>query len=116
MDYRTTGGRAPRVNDKGIVHCDYFSKNILLVAGGLCVIDWETFGWGDPMWDLGFLIGADRDLTDEEVEAVIAEYGSRAAIDRHRLMWHKRRWSNFWKARQDKSSEETCADHAVQRA
>lgn len=68
------------------------------------------------MWDLGFLIGADRDLTDEEVEAVIAEYGSRAAIDRHRLMWHKRRWSNFWKARQDKSSEETCADHAVQRA
>ena len=116
LEYRTTGGRAPRGRDKRLVHGDYFSKNILLVAGDLCVIDWETFGWGDPMWDLGFLIGADHDLTDEEVEAVIAEYGSRAAIDRHRLMWHKRRWSDFWKARQDKSSEETCADHAVQRA
>ena len=116
MEYRTTGGRAPRGKDKGLVHGDYFSKNILPLAGGLCIIDWETFGWGDPMWDLGFLIGADRDLTDEEVGAVIAEYGSSAAVDRHRLMWHKRRWSDFWKAREHQSSNKVGAGRALQGA
>ena len=116
MECRTTGGRAPRGRDKRLVHGDYFSKNILPLAGGLCIIDWETFGRGDPMWDLGFLIGADRDLTDGEVEAVIAEYGSRAAIDRHRLMWHKRRWSDFWKAREHQSSNKIGAGRALQGA
>jgi hypothetical protein len=103
-EYRTTRGHAPRTSDKRLVHGDYFSKNILLGAGGLCIIDWETFGWGDPMWDLGFLIGADRNLTEEEIEAVITEYGSSAPLDRSRLMWHKRRWSEFWKEREQKPS------------
>ena len=116
LEYRTTGGRAPRGRDKRLVHGDYFSKNILLVAGDLCVIDWETFGWGDPMWDLGFLIGADRNLTDEEVELVIAEYGSSATIDRHGLMWHKHRWSDFWKEREHQSFNKTGAGAASPRA
>ncbi len=98
---------------KRLVHGDYFSKNILPVAGGLCIIDWETFGWGDPMWDLGFLVGADQNLTDEEVEAVIAEYGSSATIDGHGLMWHKHRWSDFWKEREHQSSVKTDAGAAL---
>jgi aminoglycoside phosphotransferase (APT) family kinase protein len=56
---RTTGGDAPTSKRKTLVHGDYFSANILSVRDGLKIIDWETFGWGDPMWDLGFLIGAD---------------------------------------------------------
>ena len=97
---RTTGGQAPAPDVKALVHGDYFSVNILPVAGGLRIIDWETFGWGDPMWDVGFLIGADRGLPDDEVEAVIAAYGSGAAVDRQRLMWHKRRWSDYWRQRE----------------
>ena len=99
-EYRTTGGQAPPPEIKTLVHGDYFSANILPVAGGLRIIDWETFGWGDPMWDLGFLIGADRGLPDDEVEAVIAAYGSGAALDRQRLVWHRRRWSDFWRQRE----------------
>ena len=99
LERRTTGGRGPTGKCKRLVHGDYFSKNILPTARGLRIVDWETFGWGSPMWDLAFLIGADRDLTDEEAEAVIAEYESTATIDRHELMWHKQRWSDFWKER-----------------
>ena len=112
-EYRTTGGRAPTGQDKRLVHGDYFSKNILPTVGGLCIIDWDTFGWGDPMWDLGFLVGADPNLTDEEVEAVIAEYGSSAAVDRERLMWHRRSWADFWKERESKSSGKTGAGPAL---
>lgn len=113
LECRTTGGQAPRGKDQRLVHGDYFSKNILPTVGGLCIIDWETFGWGDPMWDLGFLVGADPNLTDEEVGTVIAEYGSSAAVDRERLMWHRRSWSDFWKERESKSSGKTGTDHAL---
>ena len=61
---RTTGGGGPKAPVRTLVHGDYFSANILPVEDGLCVIDWETFGRGDPMWDLGFLLGADPGLPD----------------------------------------------------
>ena len=96
---RTTGGLGPKAPVRTLVHGDYFSANLLPVEDGLCVIDWETFGWGDPMWDLGFLIGADPGLPDGEVEAVIAQYGSSAPVDRGRLMWHRRRWADYWRER-----------------
>ena len=110
-EHRTTGGRAPRGKRITLVHGDYFSRNILPVAGGLCIVDWETFARGDPMWDLGFLIGADRDLTDDEVEAVIAEYASSATVDRERLMWHKQEWAAFWRARERRSVDSSNAGH-----
>ena len=83
--------------NSGAIH--YFSANILPVADGLRVIDWETFGWGDPMWDLGFLVGADRDLPEVDIKAVIAEYEMSAPVDLENLMWHRRRWSESWKQR-----------------
>lgn len=63
------------------------------------------------MWDLAFLIGADRDLADDEVEAVIAEYASGATVDRERLMWHKQEWSAFWRARERRSVDNGDACH-----
>lgn len=48
------------------------------------------------MWVLGFLTGADRDLQEEEIEAVLAEYERHAAVDRDCLWWHQRRWADFW--------------------
>jgi Ser/Thr protein kinase RdoA (MazF antagonist) len=104
-EYRTTGGQGPAQTTRTLVHGDYFSANILPTQAGLCVIDWETFGWGDPMWDLGFLIGADRDLPFDEVDAVIREYESVAPVDRERLMWHKRQWADYWQQRDRQSSD-----------
>ena len=96
-EYRTTGGYAPHPKVRTLVHGDYFSANILPTTDGLRIIDWETFGWGDPMWDLGFLIGADRGLPEIEVEAVIAAYEAYAPVDRAQLRWHQHRWAKFWK-------------------
>ncbi len=98
-EYRTTGGQAPSGATSTLVHGDYFSSNILPVAEGLFVIDWETFGRGDPMWDLGFLIGADRGLMGGAVAAVVAAYESGAPVDRERLTWHQQRWSEYWMRR-----------------
>ena len=75
---RTTGGQAPQPRANTLVHGDYFSANILPVPGGVRIINWETFGWGDPMWDLGFLVGADRTLPDAEIEATINAYAKYA--------------------------------------
>lgn len=49
------------------------------------------------MWDLGFLIGADRNLPHDEVDSVIESYATHAHIDMPNLMWHKQRWDAFWK-------------------
>jgi hypothetical protein len=93
---RTSGGLAPASSRLTLVHGDFFSANLLPTGAGLCVIDWETFAWGDPMWDLGFLIGADRDLAPEEVEATVAGYAALAPVDRPQLQWHARRWAAYW--------------------
>jgi hypothetical protein len=103
-EYRTTGGNGPTGANRTLVHGDYFSRNILRVSGGLCVIDWETLGWGSPMWDLGFLIGADPGLADEEIETVVAEYQSHAAVNLPELTWHRERWADFWRERECRSS------------
>jgi hypothetical protein len=105
-EHRTTSGEGPGATVLALVHGDYFSANILPTADGLFIIDWETFGWGDPMWDLGFLIGADPGLENDEVEAVIAQYGAGATVERQRLMWHKRRWDEFWQQRHRRASHQ----------
>ena len=97
---RTTSGRSSKPQTQTLVHGDYFSANILPTADGLCIIDWETFGWGDSMWDLGFLIGADRGLPGADVEAVIAQYEKHAPVNRDRLMWHQQSWFDFWRKRE----------------
>ncbi len=96
---RTTRGQAPAPRYRTLVHGDYFSANLLPRPEGICVLDWETFGWGDPMWDLGFLIGADRGLPTGEVAATIEAYSSSAPLDRHQLDWHIRRWEQSWNER-----------------
>ncbi|WP_420642466.1 phosphotransferase [Candidatus Leptofilum sp.] len=98
-EYRTTAGEAPIPERKTLVHGDYFSANILPVADGLKILDWETFGWGDPMWDLGFLIGADRNVPTLEIEATIREYQKYAPVNRQRLQWHQEKWLKFWALR-----------------
>ena len=89
-----TGEPAPR--RQTLVHGDYFSANLLLGPDGLRVIDWEMAALGDPMWDLAFLIGADKNLPQEEVNAVVQEYHKFSPVEPENLTWHKRSWDVYW--------------------
>lgn len=104
-EYRITEGKAPRSEFKRMVHGDYFSVNILPTTNGLRIIDWETFGRGDPMWDLGFLIGADRGLPEDEIEAVITEYEKAMPVNREILGWHRQWWAEYWEKRNKLSNK-----------
>jgi 5-methylthioribose kinase len=39
-----------------LVHGDWSPKNLLVDGGGLWVIDWEVVHYGDPSFDVGFLL------------------------------------------------------------
>jgi aminoglycoside phosphotransferase (APT) family kinase protein len=42
--------------EKTLVHGDYSPKNILVHPGGLWVLDHEVAHWGDPAFDLAFML------------------------------------------------------------
>lgn len=92
-------GQEPRSAMTTLVHGDYFSANLLLARGELYVIDWDLLALGDPTWDLGFLVGADRDLEQREVDAAVAAYSQLRPVDAPTLAWQQRCWRLFWKLR-----------------
>ena len=89
----------PNERRESLVHGDYFSSNILAAGSDVMIIDWETFALGDPMWDLGFLVGADRGLSEREVETTIEAYCRVRAIEKERLGWYRRSWEMSWAIR-----------------
>ena len=82
-----------------LVHGDYFSVNLFPTAAGLYVIDWDLLALGDPMWDLGFLVGADAGLGEKEIGDVIKAYRHTRPIDEEVLRWHRECWTAFWEMR-----------------
>lgn len=60
--YETTAARHPDLpiradfSAETLVHGDYSPKNILVHAGGLWVLDHEVAHWGDPVFDLAFML------------------------------------------------------------
>lgn len=86
----------PKSSKRTLVHGDYFSKNIIPTKGGIYIVDWDLLAMGDPMWDLGFLVGADPDIEDEEVNAIMAAYSCICEIDQNVLSWHRKCWNIFW--------------------
>jgi 5-methylthioribose kinase len=85
---------------KTLVHGDFFSLNILFTEDKLYIIDWDLLASGDPMWDLGFLVGAEKNLGQEEVEDIIEEYGKYREVDDAVLAWHIRCWKTYFKLRE----------------
>jgi aminoglycoside phosphotransferase (APT) family kinase protein len=85
----------PRVAPEELrpVHGDYFRANLVPVAGGVAIIDWDLLGFGDPAWDLGFLVAAERGHTHSEV---LDAYGPIDAATRARVDWHVACWRRFW--------------------
>ena len=75
-----------------LVHGDFFSVNLIPTVDGLFVIDWDLLALGDPMWDLGFLVGADAGVTDKETEEVISAYQRTRPIDEDVLGWQMSCW------------------------
>jgi aminoglycoside phosphotransferase (APT) family kinase protein len=84
---------------RSLVHGDYFSANLICREEGVCIIDWDLLAAGDPMWDLGFLIGADEDVPPHEVQAVIATYRQDCPVDMATLTWLKQCWDVCWELR-----------------
>ena len=89
----------PPAREQTLQHGDYFSVNIIATEKGVCVLDWDLLALGDPMWDLGFLLEADRNVGGGEAEAVIEAYGSIRAFDQARLRWQRECWRAYWAAR-----------------
>jgi aminoglycoside phosphotransferase (APT) family kinase protein len=60
--YETVKRRYPELpiptdfSSETLVHGDYSPKNILVHAGGLWVLDHEVAHWGDPAFDLAFML------------------------------------------------------------
>lgn len=81
-----------------LVHGDFFSVNLLAAGEAILVADWDLASPGDPMWDLAFLLGADRDLEPDVVETVVDAYG-RDGIRGESLSWHQECWALFWTLR-----------------
>jgi aminoglycoside phosphotransferase (APT) family kinase protein len=82
-----------------LVHGDYFSANLLATANGLVIADWETLALGDPMADLGWLVGADRGLDELQVGSVVKAYANSSPVDESRLCWWRSCWAAFWELR-----------------
>ena len=90
----------PGAEEMSLVHGDYFSANLLAASRGVCIVDWDLLSLGDPMWDLGFLVSADRDVREEEAEAAIAAYRATRPVAADRLRWNRSCWEAFWRLRE----------------
>jgi len=86
----------PRLRETALQHGDYFSVNLGATGGGLRVLDWDLMAMGDPMWDLGFLLEADRGVSAAESKEVIAAYAAIRDVNRERLEWQRACWRAFW--------------------
>jgi 5-methylthioribose kinase len=84
---------------KTLVHGDFFSMNILPVEDRIYIIDWDLLALGDPMWDLGFLVGTEKYIEQTQADAVIKEYGKYREIDDKVLTWHIKCWKTYFKLR-----------------
>lgn len=60
--YETVKRRYPELpiradfTQETLVHGDYSPKNVLVHAGGLWILDHEVAHWGDPVFDLAFML------------------------------------------------------------
>ena len=93
-----TAGEPP-LAEETLQHGDYFSANIAATGKGICVLDWDLLALGDPMWDLGFLLEADRGVDVEEASGAIRAYRAVRAFDKGRLRWQRACWRAYWRGR-----------------
>ncbi len=90
----------PPLKEVTLQHGDYFSVNLAATQDGVRVLDWDLLALGDPMWDLGHLLSADRGVSEEGAAAVIAAYQESRPTDDKRLAWQRRCWEAFWRLRE----------------
>jgi len=87
--------REPSPEQAVAIHGDYHQRNLASSGGDVVVLDWDLLGWGDPMWDLAYLVAAAR-ATDADKHRAFAGYGRLTPAERARLTWHLSSWSAFW--------------------
>jgi aminoglycoside phosphotransferase (APT) family kinase protein len=88
-------GSEPASSMTTLVHGDYFSVNLIPTTGELCVIDWDLLAVGDPMWDLGMLVGVDSGIGEKEIEEMTQVYRRTRRIDENVLHWQITCWRSL---------------------
>lgn len=89
----------PPLREITLQHGDYFSVNLAATREGVRVLDWDLVALGDPMWDLGFLLSADKGVCEVEATAVVGAYREVRPVDEKRLTWQRRCWKAYWDLR-----------------
>jgi aminoglycoside phosphotransferase (APT) family kinase protein len=97
----------PEAGTVTLQHGDYFSVNLLPDATGITIVDWDLLARGDPMWDLGHLLGADPDDDPNDGAIVDAYRDADGPFDREMLRWRLRCWQAFWGLRRVLEPSET---------
>lgn len=54
--FLTDLAREALTHKESIVHGDFSPKNFLIYQGRLCLLDHEVIHWGDPAFDIGFIL------------------------------------------------------------
>jgi aminoglycoside phosphotransferase (APT) family kinase protein len=84
-----------------LVHHDYRIDNMLFGPDRVVVIDWQTVGWGSPMFDLAYVMATSLEPTTrarverEVVRTHVAELGSRGLELDEEQMWQAYREASF---------------------
>ena len=82
----------PLSSMRTLTHGDYFLENLIPTLNGLCIINWDILALGDPMFDLGMLIGSDERISKKGINSIIREYRRTRSIDEEVLSWHINCW------------------------
>ena len=92
----------PPLRETTLQHGDYFPVNFAARGSAVRILDWDFFAFGDPMWDLAFLLKADSRQEDRErvdIEAVTRAYREVRPFDDARLDWHLACFRTYWRKR-----------------
>lgn len=84
-----------------LTHHDFRVDNLLFGPDRVVVLDWQTVGWGPPMFDLAYLLGTSvspevrRRIEREEVFRHVADLAARGVVWDAEAAWTSYRRASF---------------------
>lgn len=78
-------------------HCDPLCENFIDTGTRMWIVDWEYSGMNDPMWDLGDLSVEGNFTAEQDVEMLMAYFGSKpTSADHGRMVIYKAMCDLLW--------------------
>lgn len=84
-----------------LTHHDFRVDNLLFAPDRVVVLDWQTVGWGPPMFDLAYLLGTSvspevrRRIERDEVSRHVADLAARGVTWDDEVAWTSYRQASF---------------------